>query len=228
MFGENTLSRARYMQNLEFIFPFGGQIHSLTAARTQFLKDLYNEAAQDVCSKLTSGRILDIGTGPGYLPIEIAKRSPNLEVVGIDISSGMLKVANRNAIRMGLAKRVRFQFGYAEKLPFEDQYFNFVLSTISLHHWLNPADCTKEIYRVLRDDGEALIYEIRRDLDKEVALSLRRQHGWLFFILFLILVKSHPFVTLKEVEEIVSSSGGHFSKKSLKDDGIILKLRFSK
>lgn len=216
------------MQNLEFIFPFGGQIYSLTAARTQFLKDLYNEAAEEVCSKLTFRRILDIGTGPGYLPIEIAERSPNLEVLGIDISSGMLKVANRNAIKMGLARRVRFQFGYAEKLPFEDRYFDFVLSTISLHHWLNPADCIKEIYQVLRDDGEALIYEIRRDIDEEVILSLRKQHGRLFSILFLILVKSHPFVTLKEVEEIVSSSGGHFSKKSLKDDGIILKLRFSK
>jgi len=216
------------MKNLEFIFPFGGQIYSLTAARTQFLKDLYYEAAQDVCSKLTSGRILDIGTGPGCLPIEIARRSPSLEVVGIDISSGMLKVANRNAIRMGLAKRVRFQFGHAERLPFEDRYFDFVLSTISLHHWLNAVDCVKEIYRVLRDDGEALIYEIRRDLDKEVALSLRKQHGWLFSILFLLLVKSHPFVASKEVEDIVSSSGGYFSKTSLTDDGIILKLRLSK
>jgi len=216
------------MKNLEFIFPFGGQIYSLTAARTEFLKDLYYEAAQDACSKLTSGRILDIGTGPGYLPIEIAKRSPNLEVVGIDISSGMLKVANRNAMMLGLAKSVRFQFGYAESLPFEDRCFDFVLSTISLHHWLNPVGCVKEIYRVLRDDGEALIYEIRRNLDKEVALSLRKQYGWLFSILFLLLVKSHPFVSSKEVEDTISSSGGYFSKTSLTDDGIILKLRLSK
>jgi len=227
MLGENTFSRGRQMQNLEFIFPLGGQIYSLTAARTRFLNGLYNEVAEEVCSELTSGRILDIGTGPGYLPIAIAKRVPCLEVVGIDVSSSMLKVASNNAKRMGLSDRVRFQFGYAERIPFKDQYFDLVLSTISLHHWLRPTECIEEVHRVLKENGKALICEIKRDLDKRVNLELRKRYGWFFTFLFLAIVKAHPFATLEDVEDIVSYSTRHFSRTELKDDGIILRLRLS-
>jgi len=59
-----------------------------------------------VFSRISSGRILDVRTGPGYLPLEIAKRSQNLEIIGIDISFAMVKIARGNAENMGLSESV--------------------------------------------------------------------------------------------------------------------------
>lgn len=51
--------------------------------------------ATNIKDKEISGTIVDIGTGPGRLPIEIAKQLRNAEVVGIDLSEDMVKIAKR-------------------------------------------------------------------------------------------------------------------------------------
>ena len=66
-------------------------------ARAPLAMSLYRELAEAVSERLTEGRILDVGTGPGYLPVEIAKRSPEVEVSGIDITPTFVDIANRNA-----------------------------------------------------------------------------------------------------------------------------------
>ncbi len=42
----------------------------------------YTPLAQEIVAELNSGRILDVGTGPGYLPMEIVKRAKCIKVVG--------------------------------------------------------------------------------------------------------------------------------------------------
>lgn len=213
---------------IEGIASLGAKAYSLLARKNPLLIDLYKKVAEEVCSRISSGRILDVGTGPGYLPFEIAKRSQSLEIIGIDISPAMVKIASRNAEYMGLSDRIRFQFGNAASIPFEDGYFDFVVSTISFHHWLKPIQCIKEIYRVLKDDGEAWIYDIRRDTTKDVNAQVMNKYGWFFSFFFLNIVRAHSSVTLREVEEILSSPEISFSKKSVDDKWVILKLRLLK
>ncbi len=55
------------------------------------MKDFYKQVAEEVTSKVSSGKILDIGTGPGYVPLEIARKSVNLEIQAIDISPAMVR-----------------------------------------------------------------------------------------------------------------------------------------
>jgi len=50
---------------------------------TKTRKGFYAALANEIISKLNSGRVLDIGTGSGNLPIEIAKRAPNLKIIGM-------------------------------------------------------------------------------------------------------------------------------------------------
>lgn len=213
---------------IEGIPDLAAKVYSLIARKSPLLRDFYKEVAEEVRSKISSGRILDVGTGPGYLPLEIAKRSQSLEIIGIDISSAMVKIASRNAENMGFSGRVMFQLGNAASLPFEDGHFDFVVSTVSLHHWLRPAECLKEIYRVLKDNGEAWIYDIRRDTPEEVNAQVRRKYGWFLSFLFLKIVRAHSSVTLRGIEEILSSPEVGFSKKSVEDKGVILKLRLLK
>ena len=60
---------------------------------TGALCGFYRQVASEVTSSLTSGRVLDVGTGPGHLLIEIARLNRDLELVGVDLSSKMLKIA---------------------------------------------------------------------------------------------------------------------------------------
>ena len=63
----------------------GAKVYSIIVARSPVMKDFYREVTEEVSSKGSSGKILDIGTGPGRIPLEIARRSRNLEIEAIDI-----------------------------------------------------------------------------------------------------------------------------------------------
>jgi ubiquinone/menaquinone biosynthesis C-methylase UbiE len=206
----------------------GARVYSLIARKSPPLRDLCLEVAEEVTAKLRSGRILDVGTGPGYLPVEIAKRAPNLELVGIDLSPAMVAIATKNAEKRGVSARVRVQRANAADLPFEDGYFDLVVSTLSLHHWLKPSECLKEINRVLNENGEAWIYDARRDTTKEVNAQFRERYGWLLAFVFLNLVRAHSSITAREIDEILSSPEIRFSKRRVVDKGVILKLQLVK
>jgi len=109
------------------------------------------------------GVLVDVGCGPGYLVAAIAKSLPRLSIVGVDISREMVKTATMNLSSLGLAKRVEFRIGDVQQLPFEDKEVDFVISTLSLHHWQNPKQALGEICRVLKPDGQFLIFDLRRD-----------------------------------------------------------------
>ena len=206
----------------------GARVYSLIARKSPPLRDLCIEVAEEVTAKLIAGRILDVGTGPGYLPVEIAKRAPNLEIVGIDLSPAMVAIATKNAEKRGVSDRVRVQRANAADLPFEDEYFDLVVSTLSLHHWSRPSECLKEINRVLKENGEAWIYDTRWDTTKEVNAQFRERYGWFLAFVFLNLVRAHSSITVREIDEILSSPEIPFSRRSVVDKGIILKLQLVK
>jgi ubiquinone/menaquinone biosynthesis C-methylase UbiE len=206
----------------------GARVYSWIARKSPPLRDVCIEVVEEVTAKLRSGRVLDVGTGPGYLPVEIAKRAPNLELVGIDLSPAMVAIATKNAAKRGVSDRVRVQRAHAADLPFEDGYFDLVVSTFSLHHWLKPSECLKEINRVLKENGEAWIYDARRDTTKEVNAQFRERYGWFLAFLFLNLVRAHSSITLREIDEILSSPEICFYRRSVVDKGVILKLQLVK
>jgi ubiquinone/menaquinone biosynthesis C-methylase UbiE len=122
----------------------------------------YRRVAEEIVSEFREGRLLDLGTGPGYLPIEIAKQAPLVTVVGIDLSRPLIRIARRNALKAGLSKRVQFEVGNAAKLGFEDDSFDMVTSTGMLHMLRNPVKVLMECRRVLKPGGEAWIYDPAR------------------------------------------------------------------
>jgi len=112
--------------------------------------------AKDIAEKMRKGTILDLGSGTGYSSIEIAKRVPNMQVYGIDLSRQMIKIAKRHAKDVDNA---RFVFGNAAILPFKDNSIVLVVSTGASHHWKVPHVVFDECHRVLEVGGEAWIYD---------------------------------------------------------------------
>jgi SAM-dependent methyltransferase len=71
-------------------------------------------------------RVLDLGTGTGKAARVVAKRFPQAEVVGVDLSPAMIEEARR-VVPAELSGRVRFDVADASRLPFEDGAFDLVL-----------------------------------------------------------------------------------------------------
>lgn len=123
-------------QRLELFSPRGAGLYARVAPR--LLAPLYRAVAADVVG-IHPRRVLDVGTGPGALAVEIARRCPTCEVVGVDLAPEMLATAAARAREAGVAARVTFQIGDAASLQLDDRSFDVTVSTLSLHHWRDPA-----------------------------------------------------------------------------------------
>ncbi|OPY25620.1 MAG: hypothetical protein A4E28_03053 [Methanocella sp. PtaU1.Bin125] len=167
--------------------------------------DFYRIVARQVKEKLHAGRVLDIGTGPGRLPVLIASETPLLHVIGVDLSADMVKMAGEDAGRRGL-KNVGFRQGNASELPFKDREFDLVLSTLSFHHWKQPEKGLDEVYRVLREGGEAWIYDIPRRIDKTMFAYMKRKYGFLQAWALRLHALTEPFYKESEIERLAMES----------------------
>lgn len=159
--------------------PHGAALYARVAPR--ILRPLYRRIASEVAD-LAGGhpvRVLDVGSGPGDLTVEIARRLPGASLVGVDLAPAMIDVARANALAAGFASRIRFELADAARLPLEDASIDLVVSSLSLHHWDQPAAVFAELRRVLRPGGSALVYDLAAIIYSTTELSeILGQSGW--------------------------------------------------
>ncbi|MEM6104775.1 class I SAM-dependent methyltransferase [Mycobacterium sp. 050272] len=107
-------------------------------------------------------RVLEIGCGTGNLAIRAKRAQPSADVTGCDPDPRILAVAKRKAARL---TGIRFEQGYAERLPYADGEFDRVLSSMMLHHINDDAKpaAAAEIFRVLRPGGRLHLVDIGGD-----------------------------------------------------------------
>ncbi len=106
-------------------------------------------------------RILDIATGTGDFAIALLKLKP-AEVVGMDISEGMLQVGREKMKRKGFDKVVRMELGDSENLPFEDNYFDALTVGFGVRNFENLEKGLSEMLRVVRPGGKIIILEFSK------------------------------------------------------------------
>jgi ubiquinone/menaquinone biosynthesis C-methylase UbiE len=123
------------------------------------LESYYSRIAEEIIAHGDCGLILDIGTGPGYLPIQLVKMAPNIGVEGIDLSAKLIKIAHGNAEKAGVSDRLNFRVGNGNRIDAPDDTYTMVISTGSLHAWRHPVKVMDECRRVLIQGGEAWIYD---------------------------------------------------------------------
>ena len=106
-------------------------------------------------------RVLDVGTGPGYLALAAARLvAPGGAAVGIDASPEMVARARLRAARREAA--VDYRVAAAEALPFEDGAFDVVVSRLVLHHLPGYVQrrALGEMARVLRPGGRLVVVDL--------------------------------------------------------------------
>ena len=104
-------------------------------------------------------RLLDIATGTGDLAIAFAQKTKAQEIVGLDLSQGMLNQAIEKVKGRPYADRLRFVKGDSEALNFEDDYFDAVTVSFGVRNFEHLENGLAEIYRVLKPGGLLVILE---------------------------------------------------------------------
>ncbi len=146
-------------------FPMEGMIASWYTKTT--LKDInrHKLIAKQLVEKIpTNGSVLEIAPGPGYFCIELAKLG-NFRITGLDISKSFVKIARQNAAEAGL--KIDFREGNASAMPFKDGTFDFTFCQAAFKNFSEPVKAIREMYRVLKPGGMAVIADMRRDASAE-------------------------------------------------------------
>ena len=140
--------------------PFLGEAAHYDWMADHLMRRPYRRIAADaVAAAPPEASVLDVGTGPGRLLVEVARMRPDLRVTGVDLARDMVDTARRNLAAFG--ERATAVIGDVGDLPFADGIFDLIVSTLSLHHWADPATGGAELARVLRAGGQIRIYDIR-------------------------------------------------------------------
>jgi ubiquinone/menaquinone biosynthesis C-methylase UbiE len=99
-------------------------------------------------------RVLDVGSGTGYLLNLLARRLPEAaEFTGVDAAPAMVAVARARTAD----ERVRFAAGTAEQLPVDDGGYDLVVSATSFDHWEDQGAGLAECRRALAPGGHLVL-----------------------------------------------------------------------
>lgn len=110
--------------------------------------------------------ILDLGCGTGVDDRLILRQYPHVNIVGVDPDKDAIAIAKRNS------QNIKYVIGYATNLPFENNRFDIVISTLVFHHLPTESkkEAMKEAYRVLKPGGLFLLTDLGKSKNKFWAL----------------------------------------------------------
>jgi|SRR5580658_3635428 ubiquinone/menaquinone biosynthesis C-methylase UbiE len=142
-----------------------GRVAKWYAKNTRKDLDEFKALAKRMSTNLPGGsRVLEVAPGPGYFAIELAKLG-KCKITGLDISNTFVDIARKNALGEGV--QVNFQRGNASSMPLPDASFDLIVCRAAFKNFAEPVAALKEMRRVLRPGGKALIIDLRRDAPKE-------------------------------------------------------------
>jgi ubiquinone/menaquinone biosynthesis C-methylase UbiE len=142
-----------------------GMVAKWYAGLTKKSLDEFKALARRVAEQVAPGDgVLEVAPGPGYFAVELAKLG-DYRVTALDISVTFVEIVRVNARREGVEVDVRL--GNASEMPFQNDTFDFLICRAAFKNFSQPVRALKEMYRVLKPNGRALIIDLRRDTSKE-------------------------------------------------------------
>jgi ubiquinone/menaquinone biosynthesis C-methylase UbiE len=131
--------------------------------------------ARRIAAHIGAGaRVLEIAPGPGYLAIELARRT-GCRMFGLDLSRTFVSIARKNARKAGL--HIEFEQGDGADLPFPSQQFDFIVCRAAFKNFARPLEALNEMHRVLKPGGVTLIVDLRKDFTRDAISDYVRSRG---------------------------------------------------
>ena len=129
--------------------------------------DSYRSYADDVIKKIVElgqispgKKVLDLGCGTGNISYQI-KNKINTDIIGVDVSTDMLKVARSKSVEVVLADIDN------QQLPFRDSSFDTVVAAYVIHQIKNLNFMLSECYRVLRNGVLVLLTSSHKQIEEQ-------------------------------------------------------------
>jgi demethylmenaquinone methyltransferase/2-methoxy-6-polyprenyl-1,4-benzoquinol methylase len=159
------------------------QMFNSIAKRYDFLNhflsagvDIYwRKKAVKLLAPVKPQQVLDIATGTGDFALETLQLNPK-QIIGIDISEGMLQVGREKIAKRGLSHLVQLQLGDSENIQFPDNHFDAITVAFGVRNFENLEKGLSEMLRVLKPGGMAVILEF----SKPQAFPMKQGYNFYF------------------------------------------------
>lgn len=123
--------------------------------------------AYDLVELRDKDNVLEIGMGNGIFVEEFISRASQVNYFGLDFSSTMVEESIKNNTSIIENKQATFLEASIEKIPFDDNYFDSIVTVNTLYFWPNPEANAKELLRVLKPGSKLIIgYRDRETLEQ--------------------------------------------------------------
>lgn len=122
---------------------------------------LWRKKAIKLLAPYKPQRILDIATGTADFAIEAMSLKPE-QVIGVDISEGMLEVGKQKISKKQLQEVIQLELGDSENLRFEDNIFDAVIVAFGVRNYEHLEKGLSEMYRVTKSGGHVMIIEFSK------------------------------------------------------------------
>lgn len=122
---------------------------------------IWRRKAVNMLREIKPERILDLASGTGDFAIQNLKLNPT-EIVGMDISEGMLEVGRQKMKKNGFDNIITMRLGDSEDLPFDDNYFDALTVGFGVRNYENLEKGLAEMLRVVRPEGKLIILEFSK------------------------------------------------------------------
>jgi ubiquinone/menaquinone biosynthesis C-methylase UbiE len=191
----------------------------------------YSQVADEIVSHIRQGSMLDLGTGPGYLPIEIVKRAPEIHITGVDLSRSLILMARANAKKAGVSHQLSFEVGNSAHLRFDNAVFDMVISTGMLHSLKNPVNVLKEIKRLLKQNSQAWIYDpanVIQYIDKKKWKASLNPRERFFLWVFGLLGLHKPIAVYRQSDVAPMIAAAGFEKYKIKEGAREIRIKLIK
>ena len=141
------------------------------------IAELYEHIVRQLESE-TPTRVLDAGTGRGYISLMLAAENRQATVIGIDYSPTQVRAAEKLRRKRKITN-CSFLRNNVMDIRFNDEAFDAAVSVGSIKHWPDGLKGLREIYRVLKPGGTLIISETDQETtDEAVRQFIRRFRIW--------------------------------------------------
>lgn len=111
-------------------------------------------------SRQSTDKVLDIATGTGDFAILAQEKLNCQQIIGCDISRGMMAIGEEKVKKLHLDDKIQFQYEDCSKMSFADSTFDAVISAFALRNFQNLDKCLKEMHRVLDVNGHLSVVDL--------------------------------------------------------------------
>ena len=180
-------------------------------ASGSLMRLIYRLFVGDLAQALPTGaRLLDVGTGPGYLLGYLSQARDDLSLWGLDCSGDMIRRARSRQAITAPQTTGRWLAADACHLPFPAGVFDHVVATFTFHIWPCPAAGLKELKRVLAPGGRAWVYELRQEATIFNLKAFAQEIGLPFPLVYLgfKIVSRHHAVPVLDFTQALEEAAG--------------------